>query len=118
METNNNVKRVTEKLASLEKKAVEEARTKLKEAEKLAIRVEAGKVVTGFLSESVLSTIDNLLRIATPLVAISGDFELSTLLGSLKIWLDKKKAQQAAEDARRQDMMSMGYDDLSFQYSY
>jgi len=85
----------------------------------IARRVEASKTVMGFMGGSSLTgLIDNVLRIATPLVAISGDFELSNLLGSLKIWLDKKKAEEAAADAQRQQMFSQDANDLNFTYGF
>jgi len=84
----------------------------------LARRVEASRVVMGFFGGSLTGIIDDVLRIATPLVAISGDFELSNLLGSLKVWLDKKKAQEAQEQAQRDTMFSQTADDLTFNYGY
>ena len=84
----------------------------------LARRVEASRAVTGFFGSGLTDIIDNVLQIATPLVAFSGDFELSNLLGSLKVWLDKKKAQEAAEQAHRDAMMNQSYDDLTFGYGF
>ena len=80
-------------------------------ASKVAKRVEAAKVVTGLISESLLGVVDNMLQIAIPLVSFSGDFELTGLLNSLKLWLSKKRAEQIAEDARLQQMRSISPDD-------
>jgi len=84
----------------------------------IARRVEASRAVTGFFGGGLMDIIETALQIATPLASMSGDYELGNLLGSLKVWLDKKKAQEAAEEMQRQQMMSQTYDDLTFNYSF
>ena len=92
----------------------------LETAASLARRVEASRAVTGFfgMGGGLTDIIENVLSIATPLVAISGDFELSNLLGSLKVWLDKKKMKEAEEERQRQQMMGQTAEDLSFTYGF
>jgi hypothetical protein len=85
---------------------------------KLARRVEAQKSVTGFLGGSLTEIIEQVLNIATPLASMSGDFELSNLLGSLKVWLDKKKAEKAQQTQQQEDMFNQGYSDLNFTYAF
>lgn len=84
----------------------------------VARRAEASKSVTGFFGGGILDTINQIIQVATPLVSMSGDYELSALLSSLKVWLDKKKAQEAADKAQRNQMMNQGYDSLNFTYSF
>jgi len=101
----------------VDKKAV---KAYLEAAVSLSRRVEASKTVTGLfgMGSGLTGIIEDVLSIATPLVAISGDFELSNLLGSLKVWLDKKKMQEAEEQRQRDAMMSGGFEDYSFNYSF
>lgn len=79
-------------------------------------RVEAAKAVQGFFGSSAISVIDNILQVATPIVALYGDFELSNLLGSLKVWLDRKKLEEREDQMRRDRVMNQGVDDLTFTY--
>ena len=108
------------KKASKSKVSNKEIQIVLTEAVKLAHRVEAQKTVVGFfgLGGGLTGIIDNVLSIATPLVAVSGDFELSNLLGSLKVWLDKKKLQEQMEEQQKQDAMNNSYQDFSFDTYY
>lgn len=97
------------------KAPVKDVRACLDAAAALVRRAEAGRAVYGFFGGGLTDIIDNVLQIATPLVSISGDFELSNLLGSLKVWLDKKKIEEQMADAQRNAMMNQSYEDL---YSY
>ena len=85
-----------------------------------AHRAEASKAVTGFfgMGSGLTGIIEDVLSIATPLASIAGDFELSNLLGSLKVWLDKKIAQEAAEQAQRNQMFSATDDSMWSGYSF
>jgi hypothetical protein len=106
------------KTAAKNKLSSADVKACLEQAQKLAIRVEAAKVVTGFFSETLISTIESFLRIAIPFVSIMGDFELSTLLGSLNIWLEKKKLQKQQEEMQRNQIQSQSMSDMNFTYSF
>lgn len=67
-----------------------------------------------FFTDAIMDTIDNFIKIAVPLAAIYGDFELSTLLGSLKIWLDKRKREAQAEWDLQQAIQSQSFSDIRF----
>ena len=95
----------------------------LEQARKLAIRAEAGKTVTGgFFSDTLLNSVENFLSLATPFVAIYGDWELTTLLSSLKAWLQKKRMEreaEAAQAASQAQTYNYGYgSDLNFSYTF
>lgn len=64
------------------------------------------------ISEDVLDSIQYILNIATPLVSFSGDFELTALLSNLKIWLSKKKAELLQEQAQRDAVRGLSWEDL------
>lgn len=87
-----------------------DARTALHTAQKVACYAEAQKAVTGSVSDSTLSMVDSFLAIATPIVAFSGDFELTTLLSSLKLWVSKKRMEL--------QMTSMQNQTPSYSYTY
>lgn len=93
-----------------------QVREALQQAISVARRAEAAKTVQGFFGSSIISLLDQVLQVATPVVAIYGDFELSNLLGSLKVWLDKKKLEEQEDQLRRDRMMSQSVDDLNFTY--
>ena len=117
------MKPVLKKASLLEKRAKigsrEDIKAYLTYASSLTRRVEASKAVVGFFGGGLTDIIDNMLVIATPLVAIMGDFELSNLLGSLKVWLMKKKAEEVAELQQRDNMFSQSYDDMTtYNYGY
>lgn len=111
---------MSKKASSSTKVSNAELKAYLTQGIKTAQRVEAAITVQGFfgLGGGLTDIIDNVLSIATPLVAVSGDFELSNLLGSLKVWLDKKKLQQQLEEQQKQDMMSNSYQDFTFDYGF
>ena len=108
------------KKATITKMSNKELKDYLTYATKVARRVEAARTVNAFfgMGGGLTDIIDNVLSIATPLVAISGDFELSNLLGSLKVWLDKKKMQERLEEQQKNDMMNNSYQDFTFDYGF
>lgn len=106
------------KLASQKTLTAGELREGLEHSQRLARRVEAAKTVQGYLSDDVLSIIDNFVRIATPLTAFFGDFELTALLSSLQVWLNKKKMQAIEEENNRKAMQNQSFFDNSWSYSY
>lgn len=116
----NQVEEMTKRMSKMASSGVDPAEVKqyLNCAIKLARRVEAQKSVTGFLGGSLTEIIEQVLNIATPLASMSGDFELSNLLGSLKVWLDKKKAEKAQQTQQQEDMFNQGYSDLNFTYAF
>lgn len=106
------------KLAAKKELTAAEVRAGLDHAYKIARRIEAARVVQGYLSDGVLDIIDNFVRIATPLTAFFGDFELTALLSSLKLWLDKKKMQAQEEENQRKALQNQSFFDNSWSYSY
>jgi len=98
-----------------------DAKACLEHAKALAIRVEAAKTVTGgFFSDSILNTVDTFLSLAVPFASFGGDYELTTLLSSLKVWVQKKRNE--AEMEKMQANMSSSNNnwgsDLNFSYTF
>jgi len=96
----------------------DEVRAMLIHAHALARKAEVGRCVAGFFDGGLVGMVDSFATIATPLVAVMGDFELSNLLGSLKVWLAKKKSEAAAEQARVDSLTGKSWDDMRFNYSF
>lgn len=93
----------------------------LKHAEVLARRVEASKTVTGgFFSDSILSTIESFLNIAVPFSSMSSDYELTSLLSALRVWVNKKKNEAEMEkmQAAANSYSSGSFGDLNFSYTF
>jgi hypothetical protein len=107
-------------LATVDKPTKDQVRANLVHAVELARRVEAAHAVTGgFFGGGMISAVEQVLSIATPLVAIYGDFELSNLLGSLKVWIEKKKWQEAEEERKaQQNSSATRWEDLNFTYTF
>jgi len=70
------------------------------------------------MSEGLISTIESLLSIAVPIASISGEWELTTLLSSLRVWLEKKKMEQIQEDHARQAIQNQSWSDLDIKYNW
>ena len=104
------MKRLQEKIASTEP-SKEDVRTLLASAQTLVVKADAFKSVTGAIPESVINAIDSVLRIAVPLTSFLGDFELTGLLNSLKLWLQKKQSENMVEEQRQQGMQGLGFSD-------
>ena len=104
--------------SSGDKSSKEQVRYVLTLAHACARRVEAAKAVQGGYGGSMLGLLDQVLQIATPLAAVFGDFELSNLLGSLKVWLDRERMREEQEQLRRERNMSQTADDLTFTYEF
>ena len=85
---------------------------------KLARRAEVQRAVTGSFGGGLVDMISSALTVATPMAAAFGDFELSNLLGALKVWVDKRRAQDAAEKARVDALTGKGWEGLNFNYSF
>ena len=82
-------------------------------------RIEASRAVQGDYDNPLSSILDQILQIATPLVAMFGDFELSNLLGSLKVWLDRKKVEEEAKRLRQdQYLMQSSGPDIMYTYQF
>jgi len=62
--------------------------------------------------------VDNFATVATPIVAVYGDYELSALLSSLKVWIAKKRAEAQTEEARVKNLTNQGWDNMSYNYSF
>lgn len=91
---------------------------------KVATR-EAGKILKKVahlqkkaISEGLLSTVEMLLNVAIPLVSISGDMTLTSLLAALRVWIDQKRLEQQEEDRRRQAIQEQTWDSLSPTYGW
>ena len=95
-----------------------EVKALLIHAHALAKKAQVGYCVAGFFDGGLIGAIESFAAVATPLVAVFGDYELSNLLGALKVWLAKKKAEAAAEQARVDSMTSRNWDDMRFNYSF
>ena len=102
------LQRLEQKTAALGKMSRKEVLAKVHDLEATIQRAECLQVVTGAIPESILSAVDSALRILVPMVSFMGDFELSNLLGSLKIWLQKKRMEQQQEDQQRMNMQDLG----------
>jgi len=87
------------------------ARAKISEIEKMVVRANAIKAVAGLIPQSILDSIESALNIVVPMTAFLGDFELTTLLSGLKVWLQKKRLEAQQEDALRNSMNDIGYSD-------
>jgi hypothetical protein len=90
----------------------------------VAIR-EANKIIKKIahlqkksISEGLLSTVESLLNIAVPLVSISGDMELTSLLASLRVWIDRKRLDQQREDLEWQRIQEQTWDSLTPTYGW
>jgi len=108
----------TKALAATANPTREEVKAHLELGVALARRAEAGRAVTGGFGSGIFDTIESILTVATPLASIFGDFELSNLLGSLKVWLAKKRAEEAAEQANIYRSNDQTWNNLSYTYQF
>lgn len=70
---------------------------------------EAFRSVTGMIPVDVLDAVEHALRILTPMTAFIGDFELTNLLSSLKIWLQKKRLEQEQQQQHNQSFTNLDF---------
>jgi hypothetical protein len=73
------------------------------------VRIACANAVLGSIPNGLLDALDSALSILTPLCAILGDWELTTLLSALKVWGQKKRSENAMADAQQQSMQGSGY---------
>lgn len=71
--------------------------------------VEAYRSVTGAIPVDLLDAVEHALRILTPMTAFLGDFELTNLLSSLKIWVSKKRMEQEQEQAHARSFTNLDF---------
>ena len=69
------------------------------------------------LSEGLISTLESLLSIAVPIASISGEWELTTLLSSLRVYLDKKRLELQQADLEQKRIQEQSWSDLQTTYS-
>ena len=82
-------------------------RAHLRAISELRAKADVYKSVTGSIPTSILDAVDSALRIVIPMTSFLGDFELTTLLSSLKVWLQKKRMEKEQEDAQLTGMQSL-----------
>ena len=104
------LQRLNKKVNSLDKVSRKEVRAQLNDIQAMIHKAEAIKAVGGLIPESVISAVDTALNIVVPLTAFLGDFELTTLLSALKVWIQKKKLENQQADAQRNAFNDLGYD--------
>jgi hypothetical protein len=69
------------------------------------------------VSESLIGVIESILSVAVPIASLSNEWELTTLLSSLRVWLEKKKMEQQQEDIARRQIQEQSWSDLGPNYS-
>ena len=103
------LERLQKKVNSLEKVSAKEVRAELDRVQAMIHKAETLKSVAGMIPESILNSIESALNIVVPLTAFLGDFELTTLLSALKVWLSKKRVENQQADAQRNAFNDLGY---------
>lgn len=88
-----------------------EVQAQLFEIKQLVAKADTYKSVTGSIPTSILDAVDSALRIVIPITSFLGDFELTTLLSSLKVWLQKKRLEKQREDEQLTGMQSLTMND-------
>jgi hypothetical protein len=89
------------KRASLTREATD-VKEALKEVEALVVKADCYKAVVGAIPEGILSAVASALSVLIPLASITGDATLTSLLASLKVWIQQKRTDALVEDQERQ----------------
>jgi len=104
------LERLQSKKAGISKISRKEVLAELSKIEAMVRKANTIKAIAGIIPQSILDAIESALNVVVPLTAFLGDFELTSLLSALKIWLQKKKLEAQKEDEQRDAMNNLGYD--------
>ena len=87
--------------------------------------IEANKIIKKVahlqkksISDGLLSTVDTLLNVAIPLVSISGDATLTSLLAALHVWIDQKRLELQQEDLEKRRIQEQTWESLNPTYGW